>query len=368
MIENIRNITFQVKCGAESCGTAFLISKSFAITAYHVVEDYESNPIELYQNNSFVTKCNLHEIIDEKYRTLDIVLLCLENELNSRYFFKISNPIKLITGINWKSWGFPSAKITDGEPMFENCTVNQQLDYLKNDKIDILLNHNQKFDSYEGLSGAPLIIDEYIVGIINTELTVNKKSKELNALSVKHWSELLNALNIPVEEKEFGLISSPNKRTRLEIFFAKLNESFNKQNEVTDYIDDLKRYIDERDRIPLEQKLKDGEKEYLYENAAWLKIQYEKKLELIRFNLPAQEIHAFILGIILSKFTNLIYPLIKANTPDELIFETINSNIVVPIMNIIDEHDYRNILKFSEVEIQGMIYSLFGKCHLKWKL
>jgi hypothetical protein len=88
-----------------------------------------------------------------------------------------------------------------------------------------------------------------------------------------------------------------SKKTRLSFLFEKLKVEFDAKNEIQHISDDLQRYINPRDVIGLEQKLSDADKSYLLEDAKWLKEEYYKKLTTFQFFEPAQEIHAFILGL-----------------------------------------------------------------------
>ncbi|MFL0146653.1 hypothetical protein, partial [Tenacibaculum maritimum] len=89
---------------------------------------------------------------------------------------------------------------------------HQHLSYLKSKKIDIELNHNFKWSSYEGISGAPLIVNDKIIGIINSELIEKQESKELCALSIKHLEKILQEkcgiiINDEIEAKELDTVA-----------------------------------------------------------------------------------------------------------------------------------------------------------------
>lgn len=160
----------------------------------------------------------------------------------------------------------------------------------------------------------------------------------------------------------------PSTKTKLSILFDALKEKF-ESDEQTDCIsDELKFYQTERDTIGLEQKLKDGELDYLFEDASLLKEAYTRKLYKYQLYEPAQEIHSFILGIICNKFRFLIYPLLKKETSQEDITKIISEKIVDPIMKIILEQGCSDIMGLTSKDIDGMIFFLTGRCHIKWKL
>lgn len=158
------------------------------------------------------------------------------------------------------------------------------------------------------------------------------------------------------------------KKGKLSFLFEKLKEKFEHGDTITKISDDLKRYKDGRDRIGLEQKLKDANREHFLEDYMWFKDQYFRKLTKFQFYEPAQEIHAFILGIVLEKFRNIIYPLLKNNASDEVILAAMSEKIISPIVSLIQEEGCDDIMGLTSVEIEGMIHFLTGQCYLKWKL
>ena len=104
-------------------------------------------------------------------------------------------------GTKWCSRGFPGTKNLDADNILENdgALVTQQLKELRNHRVDIELQHNKKLVKYSGYSGGPLIIDNSIAGILLSELFENGVSKELNAQSVKHFSDLLSSHGISIQ-------------------------------------------------------------------------------------------------------------------------------------------------------------------------
>jgi hypothetical protein len=156
------------------------------------------------------------------------------------------------------------------------------------------------------------------------------------------------------------------KKTKLSTLFERLKEEFEGKKQCKEISDDLKKYSEPRDTIGLEQKLIDGERGYLIEDAKWLKQEYYKKLTKYQFFEPAQEIHSYLLGIVLEKFRNLIYPLIRNGATDVEISATLSNEIINPIVQIIQEEGCNDIMGLGSTDIEGMIYFLTGLCHLKW--
>lgn len=157
-----------------------------------------------------------------------------------------------------------------------------------------------------------------------------------------------------------------SRKTKLSSLFEKLKDEFDVDKKTDDISDNLKRFSEQRDTIGLEQKLIDGNRSYMLEDAAWYKQEYYKKLTRFQFFEPAQEIHAFLLSVVLEKFRNLIYPMIRSDKSDEEISKVISLEIIDPIVRTIQEEGCDDIMGLSAVDIEGMIYFLTGHCHIKW--
>jgi hypothetical protein len=159
-----------------------------------------------------------------------------------------------------------------------------------------------------------------------------------------------------------------SKQTKLSHLFDRLNQEYNADNKIDEINEDLQRYMLERDAIGLEQKLKDGHIEHLYDDAAWLKEEYSKKLTKYVFFEPAQHIHAYLLAIVIEKFRNLIYPLLREGKSETEIMRAVSENINTPLLNIIKEEGCNDIMGLSATDIDGMVFFLTGRCHIKWNL
>jgi len=162
-------------------------------------------------------------------------------------------------------------------------------------------------------------------------------------------------------------IHNYSRETKLSKLFDRLREVFNEDNRIDDVHDDLQRYLLDRDQIGLEQKLIDGDLWHLYEDAEWLKEEYSKKLTKYVFYEPAQHIHAYLLAIIIEKFRNLIYPLFRNGCSESEILRTISCEINDPLLKIISEEGCNDIMGLNSTDIDGMIYFLTGRCHIRWK-
>lgn len=156
------------------------------------------------------------------------------------------------------------------------------------------------------------------------------------------------------------------KKTKLSSLFDRLRAHCEENKTISEISDNLKRYSEPRDTIGLEQKLIDGGKVEILEDATWLKQEYYKKLTKFQFFEPAQEIHAFLLSIVLEKFRNIIYPMLKAGNTDQEISKAISEIIINPLVQIIQEEGCNDVMGLSSTDIEGMIFFLTGQCLIKW--
>lgn len=159
-----------------------------------------------------------------------------------------------------------------------------------------------------------------------------------------------------------------NSNGKLSSLFEKLKNSFDNKEEIEKISDDLKRYTMRRDTIGLEKKLENAGKSYLYQDFAWLKQEFYKKLVLYQNYEPAQEIFAYILAIVLEKYINVIKPMLRNGNSEQEILSTISSQIVNPILDLIQSEGCDDIIGISSTEIQGMFHYLTGNCHITWEL
>jgi len=204
MFDVLTNSVFQIKCG-EKTGTGFLINKNTCITVFHVIINYETDDILLLKNDIIITKASLNTSINDECKRLDFAILDLKNEIIVDKYLEFGSIDKITTGTNWISRGFPGTKSSSGENILEHQdnVVNQHSDEIMTAKTDIQLNHNRKWDTFEGMSGAPLIISNKVVGLINSELSTRNTSKELHALSIKKLKAILFERGISVCEDNF---------------------------------------------------------------------------------------------------------------------------------------------------------------------
>lgn len=227
----LENNVCKIIC-TESHGTGFLISDKLILTAYHVVDDCDDIKVEF--SNSSIENVTIHRFIDEKYKALDIAILELEKPVSYEDIKIIDCPLSPKT--HWSSRGYPKSKADCGENLiYDNNYINAQLKVLTNGKIDLNLDLHQKLTNYKGLSGAPLIVDGNIVGIINSQLDEQGVAKELNGVSVKYFKDLLKSVEIAVQ-----IMDESNLNTNVDIHSHIAWSAINPKDRVRNLKDKLK--------------------------------------------------------------------------------------------------------------------------------
>ncbi|MFT6834272.1 MAG: hypothetical protein ACJA0H_000300 [Francisellaceae bacterium] len=216
---NLNDIVFKTECGGVY-GTAFLISESFAMTTFHGVKKYKQDKIILSDGRNEVCIASFSDQMNKSYKQLDVVLLKLDRRISFNTTIEFVDFNHLPPNTKWRSRGFPASKNLDGDNINENNNniINQQLTELRDHKIDIELEHLGKLEQYAGFSGAPLVVDNKIVGLINSELKENGTSKEINALSIKHFKKLLESQGVSVKESTVENVNTKSDLSATEAY------------------------------------------------------------------------------------------------------------------------------------------------------
>ncbi len=193
-------------------GTGFLLNNEYIMTVYHVIKD--ADIIELvFDSEEPITELEVYK----KDIQLDIAILKLNKKVDFYEFIEFLD-IPLKRGEEWMTFGYPSIKSETGE-ILENDkglrthTINP-LPKLQSKGYNLELKFGRgKLSSYQGLSGSPLIVNNKIVGIINSEL-MDGTAKELNALSLNYISNIIG---------EFALINIKGIEDEMEhVHFEKI--------------------------------------------------------------------------------------------------------------------------------------------------
>lgn len=180
--KTIELATVRIQCGSES-GTAFFIlvegDKQILLTAEHNISKEESILVDE----------NITAKLLKKIPELDIAIL----ETNIPDISNLTSiPLQdkdVAYNENWETFGFPALRITSGGRY--TGIVSRREEATKWD-IDLDCKQYTKIDDFRGLSGAPLVIDGYVVGVIGHD-----NVSTLGASSIRSAIEILRSCNIP---------------------------------------------------------------------------------------------------------------------------------------------------------------------------
>lgn len=198
----------------EEQGTAFLIDRRRALTAGHVVENIENGQeVELdfikldVKRKAFFTKCP----------DVDIALLTLDTSIedNINLEFPLLYAYKVEDDIPYSSFGYPAWKKTDGQSL--SGQVIDTIDRPNPNDLELFCKELKTNRDMKGLSGSPLVFDNYIHGIIVTKDHLDN----LGAVSLHRCIPFLQQFEIPFEVTppllpfEEAILSSGEKLGRI---------------------------------------------------------------------------------------------------------------------------------------------------------
>jgi len=153
--------------------------------------------------------------------------------------------------------------------------------------------------------------------------------------------------------------------TPLEQAIERIIVTYEGNEELVEIIDELAEYFTDRpDRevIGLEEKLVQGDRKELIQNAVYLKYKFDRKVAKQQVSHVAQNVYVHVLSSIITAFEQKIRPLIVEERDKSEIDVIIYDEIILPI--------YRAVTRFDTMatpeEVSGMLYFLTGKCHLVW--
>lgn len=113
--------------------------------------------------------------------------------------------------------------------------------------------------------------------------------------------------------------------------------------------------------VGLQAKLVAGNRQENIPFAEQCKEAFTKKLARASFSKSAQEIYAYLLAQVWTRFNAHVFPFLATHSKAE-IDEKIQTKVVDPIRDELGE----NIFRLHEDALWGMIYFLTGTCRIKW--
>lgn len=230
MLQELKKYICKIVCDENDKGTGFLVNRNTIITASHVIEaDSKSIIAKFLELGDKVIECKCTKI--ENQCDYDVEILILDKEIDLTDFMPIDTSMVTV-GAEWQSYGYPGESsphvasvggiLTNVHDAFNPCDFNIDLDV-----------KTGKLTNYKGLSGAPLVIDEKIQGIL-----IHQNGPVLKAIEFRRVKEFLELENIiPLSENQEDNISNVELISSevMEEFYInnKLNEIINNQNKAT---------------------------------------------------------------------------------------------------------------------------------------
>lgn len=208
MIDNlIRESTCRVSCG-DQFGTGYLISDQNVLTARHCVIPAinSGRAIELTFWGPEGDICITATIIAQS-EEMDACILSFNERMRfSQIPLNVAMPRE---GFDWRSFGYPISKTTIGHRIYG--TVSHLLDFprLKMD-IDLTIDPSAALQNYRGLSGAPVVCENTIRGMIRL-----KVDGTLGAISIHYLESFLAENGIQIQNLDGDKTASTDYRRSL---------------------------------------------------------------------------------------------------------------------------------------------------------
>lgn len=135
--------------------------------------------------------------------------------------------------------------------------------------------------------------------------------------------------------------------------------------DLVDILEELAEYITnrpDREIIGVEQKLINGDRNDLLNDAVYLKNRFERLIAKKQMSVVDQKIYTHVLAVIVSSFNHKVRPLILEKKSKSEVDFAIHKEIIDPV--------YQSIVGFNQQvtsnHVAGMLYFLTGNCHLLW--
>lgn len=198
----IKDTIGQTSCG-NTYGTAFLVADSILLTARHcVLEAIDAGSGITVAFTRHSEKLELAAEILAINEELDACLLSLKEKVDIPAL-SLSSTLPL-AGSGWQSYGFPLQRGSIGYRASGEIVQVLDAPILKMD-LDLSVSASVQLASYEGLSGAPVVVDGVCVGVIRVRVDGG-----VGALSSKALAAFLTANAVSMAVYEQARCFEPN--------------------------------------------------------------------------------------------------------------------------------------------------------------
>jgi len=198
----IKDASCQTTCG-KTYGTAFLVTDSILLTARHcVVEAIDAGTEISITFTGTYGKLDLAAEILAVNEELDACLLYLKEKVDIPAL-DLSSDLPRAGGA-WQSYGFPLVRGSVGYRASGEIVQVLGAPTLKMD-LDLGISASIQLDSYEGLSGAPVVSDGVCVGMLRLRL-----GGGVGAISINALTAFLAESSVATERSEHSLVTEPD--------------------------------------------------------------------------------------------------------------------------------------------------------------
>ncbi|MBS4839604.1 serine protease [Clostridium sp.] len=214
-------------------GTGFFIDKDVVVTASHVIKNYyedskNSDIIITPQKAGIDEDINVKEILNDKNNF--IAILKLEKPVENAYVLKFTKGYAVKIDEDYYTFGHPAYK-RSGDPIERK--VKTAINGSESDRADWDLNINgERAHDFSGYSGAPIIIKDMLVGIMQ------EQANDSNCEAVSLLMSSMDLMEKYIPENYCQQYNEINK-------IYELKEKFGEKINSVDEIDEKLRYSTE---------------------------------------------------------------------------------------------------------------------------